>query len=172
MRVNEIKRTVEEVIRVEYIAEDGQVFKSEEECSKYEQSALFVVSSKLKKLNTKFINIADLLDEGSTENEVEIFDVQTSEDLENLRKYLYLKARKHGATENNIEEAFTSKDGTRTEYVFDSVTVGHEVIIFWNYEQDWFWVYRDGSIEGYLDYLRDRITKLIAPKNTKNLEDK
>ena len=33
MKVNEIKetKTVEEVVRVEYIAEDGQIFRSEEE---------------------------------------------------------------------------------------------------------------------------------------------
>ena len=37
MKRNEIKRerTIEEVVRVEYIAEDGQIFYNEEECKKY-----------------------------------------------------------------------------------------------------------------------------------------
>ena len=35
MRVNEIKETIERVVRVEYISEDGQVFYNEEECKKY-----------------------------------------------------------------------------------------------------------------------------------------
>ena len=36
MKKNEIKttRTIEEVVRVEYIAEDGQVFLNEDECRK------------------------------------------------------------------------------------------------------------------------------------------
>ena len=44
MKTNEIKRTIEEVVCVEYIAEDGQVFYDKEECKKYEESALFAVS--------------------------------------------------------------------------------------------------------------------------------
>ena len=51
MKMNEIKKTVEQVVRVEYIAEDGTVFSSEVECRTYEESALFVISNKLKKLN-------------------------------------------------------------------------------------------------------------------------
>ena len=53
MRKNEIKKTVEEIVGVEYIAEDGTIFNNKEECEKYEKSALFVVSNKLKRLNTK-----------------------------------------------------------------------------------------------------------------------
>lgn len=57
-----------------------------------------------------------------------------------------------------------SKDGTRNKHVFDSVTAGHEVMIFWNYDEDWFWVYNDGSINGYCEFFREKITKLITPK--------
>ena len=166
MKINEIKRerTIEEVVRVEYIAEDGQVFYNEEECKKYEESALFAVSKELKRLNVKDISVYSLLDEGSEEDEVEIFDVQTDRDLENLRRYLYLKARKNGASESSVKDCFTSEDGKRKDYVFDSVTKGHEVIVCWNYDCDWFWVHRDGSIEGYLSFLRDKMMKLITPE--------
>lgn len=165
MKRNEIKRTVEEVVRVEYIAEDGQVFYNEEECKKYEESALFAVSKELKRLNTKSYNsVMDLIGEGSDEDEVEIFDIQTEKDLENLRRYLYLTLRGNGLREDKAEECFTSKDGKRNDYVFDNVTFGHEVIICWSYDKDWFWVHRDGSIEGYLGYLRDKMTKLITPE--------
>lgn len=40
MRENEVKETREVVVRTEYVAEDGTVFRSEEECKKYEESAL------------------------------------------------------------------------------------------------------------------------------------
>ena len=168
MKVNEIKKTVEQVVRVEYVAEDGQIFYSKDECEKYEESALFAVSSRLKRLNTKELSVYDLLGEGSEECLIEIFDVQTDDDLETLRRYLYLKALKNGASEKYIDSYFTSKDGTNNEYVFDNVTKGHEVIIWWGWDMDCFNTYRDGSIEGYLNYLRDKWTKFITPETTEN----
>lgn len=171
MKINEIKRTetIEKVVRVEYIAEDGMVFYSEEECQAYEESALFVVSNKLKRLNNKWASIYDLIENGCEEDELEIFDVQTEEDLENLRRYLYLKAMKNGASDKCIKDAFTSPDGIkRKDFVFDSVTIGHEVLIFWSYEGDWFWVHKDGSLEGYLSWIRDKYTKIITPKEENN----
>ena len=167
MRKNEIKttKTIEEVVRVEYIAEDGQVFYNEEECKKYEESALFAVSKQLKKLNTKFASVYDLTESGCEEDELEIFDVQTEKDLELLRRYLYLKAMKHGAREKDIQECFTSADGVaRKDFVFDGVTVGHEVLVFWSYDQDWFWVHKDGSLEGYFSWVRDKYAKIVTPK--------
>lgn len=164
MKKNEIKRTIEEVVRVEYIAEDGTTFRDEAECRKYEESALFAVSKKLKKLNSKWAGQYDLIEQGCEEDELEIFDIQTDEDLDNLRRYLYLKAISNGASDKSIEDAFISKDGRRKNFVFDGVTVGHEVLIFWSYENDWFWVYGDGSLEGYFSCLRDRYTKIITSK--------
>ena len=167
MRKNEIKKTVEEIVGVEYIAEDGTVFNNKEECEKYEKSALFVVNNKLKRLNTKETYINDFNDEGSCDCELEIFDIQTEEDLNNLRRYLYLKAITNGATEKDIKDAFTSDDGKRENYVFDNVTIGHEVLVFWSYDKDWFWVYKDGSLNGYFESLKERYDKIITPKDDK-----
>ena len=168
MKKNEIKRTIEEVVRVEYIAEDGTTFRDEAECRKYEESALFAISRKLKKLNGKWASQYDLIEQGCEEDELEIFDVQTDEDLDNLRRYLYLKALNNGASDKSIKDAFTSDDGRRKDFVFDSVTIGHEVLIFWSYENDWFWVYGDGSLDGYFNWLRNKYTKIIAPKEENN----
>ena len=167
MRTNEIKRTEEVLVRVEYVAEDGTVFRDKEECAKYEESALFSVSSKLKRLTTKWTSHYDLF-EHCDEYELEIFDVQTEEDLENLRRYLYLKATKNGASENYIKDAFTPTDISRKNFVFDGVTIGHEVLIFWGYDADWFWVYGDGSLDGYFNWLRYKYTKIITPKEETN----
>ena len=164
MRKNEIKKTVEEIVGVEYIAEDGTIFNNKEECEKYEESALFVVSNKLKRLNTKETYINDFNDESSCDCELEIFDIQTEEDLNNLRRYLYLKAITNGATEKGIKDAFTSDDGKRENFVFDNVTIGHEVLVFWSYDKDWFWVYKDGSLNGYFELLKERYDKIITPK--------
>lgn len=166
MKKNEIKKTetIERVVSVEYIAEDGMVFYNEEECKKYEESALFAVSKKLKRLSGVNTSIYDFIEEGCEDNSLEIFDVQTEEDLETLRRYLYLTLCKNGASDNSIKECFTSVDGTRNNFVFDNVTCGHEVMIFWSYDEDWFWVYKDGSLNGYFDWLRDKYNKIVAPK--------
>ena len=168
MKKNEIKRTIEQVIRVEYIAEDGQVFYDEAECQKYEKSALFAVSKKLKRLSNANTSIYDLNEEGNEECGLEIFDVQTEDDLENLKRYLYLSLTKNGVSEKNIEYCFTSKDGARANYVFDGVTTGHEVLIFWGWEDDYFWVYGDGSLEGYFNWIKSNYTKIITPKEENN----
>ena len=165
MKTNEIKRTIEQVVRVEYIAEDGTIFRDEAECKKYEESALFVVSSKLKRLAN--VSQYDFHDDLSEEYGLEIFDVQTEEDLENLRRYLYLTLAKNGTSENSIKDCFTSETGNRKDFVFDNVTIGHEVLIFWGYDESWFWVYNDGSLEGYFSWLRDKYTKIITLKEEK-----
>lgn len=162
MRRNEVKKTIEQLVRVEYIAEDGTVFHDEEECKKYEESALFAVSRKLKRLSKQGTTQDQLCVDFSCEYDLEIFDVRTKDDLENLKRYLYLKARKNGASEKDIEGAFTSVDGTRKDFVFDGVTIGHEVLIFWSYDNDWFWVYKDGSLAGFFDYVRENYNKIIS----------
>lgn len=169
MKINEIRKTetIEKLVRTEYIAEDGTVFSNEEECKEYEESALFAISKELKRLTKDNTSQYEINDSFSCDDVVEIFDVQTERDLENLRRYLYLKMRKNGASEDRVKECFTSKDGKRNRYVFDNVTVGHEVMIFWNYEENYFWVYNDGSINGYCDFSRENITKLITPKEEK-----
>ena len=169
MRVNEVRKTetIEKLVRTEYIAEDGTVFSNEEECKKYEESALFAISKELKRLTKDNTSQYEINDNFSCDDTVEIFDVQTERDLENLRRYLYLKMRKNGASEDSVKECFTSKDGKRDKYVFDGVTAGHEVMIFWNYDGDWFWVYNDGSINGYCEFFREKITKLITQKEEK-----
>lgn len=164
MKKNEIKRTIEEVVRVEYIAEDGMVFYDEAEAQKYEESALFAVSKKLKRLSSQQTSIYSLLENGCEEDALEIFDVQTEEDLDNLRRYLYLTLSTNKADAYSLKACFTSENGARKDFVFDNVTIGHEVLIFWSYDKDWFWTYKDGSLEGYFSWLRDQYTKIITPK--------
>ena len=164
MRKNEIKETIEKVVRIEYVAEDGTPFYSEEECRKYEESALFAVNKKLKRLSSKKWTSQYDFNEHNDEEEFEIFDVQTEDDLENLRRYLYLKMTQNGARESEIKKCFTSENGKREKYVFDGVTTGHEVMIFWAYDRNWFWVYNDGSFNGYVEWLKERYLKIVTPK--------
>lgn len=159
MKVNEIKKTVEQVVRVEYVAEDGQVFYDKTECEKYEESALFAVSKQLKKLNKKGMTQYTIFDECNDDCLVEIFDIQTERDLENLRRYLYLKLSQVYTNHKYVEDHFIH---------FERITVGHEVIIWWSYDNDSFWFYGDGSINALLDKIRNNIMSAIKPKETEN----
>ena len=167
MKKNEIKKTIEQVVRVEYVAEDGTVFygaNGEEECRKYEESALFAVSKKLRRLNNGYASEYSLNETGSEDNELEIFDVQTEEDLENLKRYIYLKLINNGVSEDSAKSFFTAEYEDRKDFVFDNVTIGHEVLVFWSYGQDWVWTYKDGSLEGYFEWLRSKYNKIITPE--------
>lgn len=143
MRTEEIKET--KVIGTKYIADDGNVFYSQEECIKYEQSALFVAKSKLKVIaNT---NEEEMTGSGCYDYDVNVFDIQTQEDLDNLKAYLHLVLSTNKV--GDIESVFND-----SKYGFVNVTYGHEVIVWWSYEQDNFWIYGDGSIDAYVDYVR------------------
>ncbi len=156
MKVNEIKKMVEQVVRVEYVADDGTVFYDKKECEKYEESALFAIQKNLKRLHVAPITQYDLIEEGSDDSSLEIFDVQTEKDLENLKRYLYLVLSNNGVSETEINQYF--------EKQFSNITIGHEVIIFWYYEDDGFYVYGDGSLNGYFEYVKNKYTELTTPK--------
>jgi len=150
MRTEEIKET--KVIGTKYIADDGTVFYSQEECVKYEQSALFVAKSKLKVIaNT---NEEEMTGSGCYGCEVDVFDVQTQEDLDNLKAYLHLVL-----STNNVKDI--ESDFNDSKYGFVNATYGHEVIVWWSYEQDHFWIYGDGSVDAYVDYAKQLAVNTI-----------
>ena len=159
MRTEEIKET--KVVGTRYIADDGTVFLSQEECMKYEKSALFVTKSKLKLIaNTD----EEEFSVGSCcENKVEVFDVQTQEDLDNLKAYLHLVLSIHGF--GSFDDCFND-----SECGFGNVTFGHEVVIWWSYDQDYFWVHGDGSVDAYVEYAKQRALKTIEKYKTKEEE--
>lgn len=150
MKKNVIKKTVteERVIRTEYVAEDGTIFYDGEECLKYEKSALYAVSKQLKRINKRSITQNDFIPEGS-ESEVEVFDIQTEEDLRLLRQYLVLK----------------NYGGNTRDVLDEEVTCGHEILIFWNYDKDYSWTYGDGSLNGLLGWIRKCYTKTLEKSN-------
>lgn len=140
------------------------MFYDKNEAELYETSALFAASKSLKRLSPVSLSQFSLDDNRSEDEDLEIFDVQTEEDLINLKRYLYLALRRNGAAPNEIEYCFESKDGLRNNFVFSGVTPGHEVLIFWGYEKDHFWVYNDGSLEGYFKYIRENYEKILNMK--------
>ena len=81
--------------------------------------------------------------------------------------------RQAGASENDIKCCFESENGNRANFVFDGVTHGHEVLIFWSYDGNWFWVYGDGSLNGYFEWIRRNYEKILerSKPTTETKED-
>ena len=154
MKINEIKKTVEEVVRVEYIAEDGTVFHDKEECEKYEKSALAVVSSRLKRLDKKYTSWEDLLYFSYDDCKLEIFDIQDQEDLDNLCQYVVLTLSENHAYKDEIEYAPKKINGCG---------VGHEVMIFWGCDKEYITVIGNGSLNAYIERLKENYEKILNP---------
>lgn len=152
MKVNEIKETVEKVVRTDYIAEDGKVFHDEEECKKYEESALFVLSQDLK---IKTILKYDCMDDGCDAEYVRVFEVPTEKELEKLKRYLHLKAT----------------EGINLSGDLSNLTYGCKIITFWNYEDNYCWTYGDGSLEAYASHVKERMEEAITKAYSDNKED-
>ena len=171
MKINNITKMVEQLVRVEYIAEDGTVFGSQVECEAYEASALFVVSQKVKSMRLAVTNEYNFIEAGSEDNLLEVFDVKTQADLDALKQYLHLRLSKNRASEKTIRECFEDVNGTRANYVFNNVTPGHEVMIFWSYDEDWFWVYGDGSVKAYCEWVRMKYQKMLQGYQDENKKE-
>lgn len=157
MKTNVIKRTrtIEEVVRTEYIADDGEVFYNEEECKKYEESARYVLSKKIKRILS--CTEYDIDGEASSEYEVDIFNVETQEDLDNLKRYIYLK----------IKDNYSSYKFEELEKCMEKVTYGHEVIVHWCYDCDGIWVAGNGSIDDYGNSFKNTVWNLIKSEKEK-----
>lgn len=143
--------------KIEFIAEDGTVFRSEKKWKKYEESALLAISKELKRLDNKKNRTSeyDIYNGCSDEYLVEIFNAETERDIENIRRYVYLKAL------SNISYA------RKEDVDLPNITAGHEVIIHWNYDGSSCWAIGNGSIDAFCGYIRENLMSLITPKEEK-----
>lgn len=156
MKVKEIKKTIEQVVNTQYIAEDGEIFYTKEECEKYEQSALFVLSKSLNRIDDGNVSQYGLIGEGYDDTYIEIFNIQNDDELEKLKRYLYLKIQQNGSY-SNIDDMIKDM----------KLTSGHEIIIFFNYDFDYCWCKGDGSLNAFLENVKTRYNNIINPKEDK-----
>lgn len=143
MRENKITRTVEEVNG--YYADDGTWFREKDECKKYEESAKMVVFKMIKDKMIAKTNIYNLLGEGSEDDAVEIFKVDSLETVELLNRYTTL----------------STYDKTAP---FASDMIGKDIIIQWNYERDW--CYCHDTIDDLLLKIKGNYEKAISKETT------
>lgn len=78
------------VYDIVYMATDGTEFTTEEECKKYEQSALCVLLSKYKPLVITTVNEYELLSYGNEDCVVDVVKITTQEDVDLVKQLRYL----------------------------------------------------------------------------------
>lgn len=134
--MKEIKkeRTITETY-YEYEAIDGEIFKTKEECEKYDKSARAVLQSKYKKLVLKETNEYNLFDIGSEDNTVEIIKVGSQKDLD-LVKQMYYMYNSHLDPKNPNE-------WTKIEFENMDNALKNKDILFIGrgYDDESFWIY-------------------------------
>lgn len=151
MKINKKEITRTETV-MEYIAEDGSVFEDKEECKRYEESALFAAKSTLKKLNSRSLDVYEIFGVAYGDTHLEIYDIQTTEDLMRLKMYCRL----------------LTSEGVGSS--LEKITSGHEVAIFFSYYYDYCWTYADGSIEGIIQNIKEKF-KLAVYKDTNETKE-
>ena len=163
MTVKEIKETVETVVRTDYIAEDGTVFHSEEACKEYEGSALYAVTSQLKCLNRRMVTSEDVFPDGGCYGCIEVFNVETSNDLTLLKQYVQLTMKQNCATDKEVEWCMSGGGYDRMENTVSlkNLTYGHPVILFWSEDMDSCWACGDGSFAAMIAWIQDRFKRVF-----------
>lgn len=111
--MKEIKktRTIEEVTG--YEAFDGTEFTTKEECEKYENSAIGVVTKELEKLfiDERFVEcqIYEHFGYGSEEFEYAIVDIKNDDDLRIINQYYELQSKGNIKSESLISRDYIGK---------------------------------------------------------------
>ena len=89
MKVNEVKETREVVVKTEYVATDGKIFDSREECQKYEKTCKCVIMSAYKPLVNGTISEYGLYEEcGCEEFYYDLVEIKNENDREIVNKAL------------------------------------------------------------------------------------
>lgn len=145
--VETIERTITEE-KVTYIAADGTVFASEEECLKYEKTAECVIKKMYKEIlvsQTTQWHITN--EEGSDEYRVDFVKITSNEDLGAALKYYTFKSYNDDISDVKL----TTED------------IGKTVMIGFNYDEDYCW--RIGTIDEYVDRIKKACIKELEKVN-------
>lgn len=118
-----MKKERKEIIRKEYeeiyIAEDGTVFASEEECRKYEDTAKFVINNKLEKMRVgnKIGNMEERHWDWGCEDNLFCVSIKNDDDLHNVNMWIAYHSVYAGGP---IYEKYDSS----RKFQFDSDAIG------------------------------------------------
>lgn len=147
-----------------YVSNDGSIFFYEEDCRNYERleevkNMMAEISPQLKRMvDTRGIYLNTINYDTADDVTVEIFNIETEDDLKLLKEYILLKEQIHY---NNTCEPTVSEIKQSIKTQFTDVTCGHEVMVFSDWRGAGFWLCGDGSIDGYCNCLKEEFLNFI-----------
>lgn len=153
-----IMKIVKEDYDTIYVSNDGSTFFYEEDCRNYERLAeiknmVAEILSQLKRMtDEKSIHLCTINYDAADDVTVEIFNIETEDDLKLLKEYILLKEQIHYG---EARKSIVSEIKQSTKEQFTGVTCGHEVMVFSDWRGTGFWLCGDGSIDGYCNYLKE-----------------
>lgn len=135
MRVNEVKETREVVVKTEYIAIDGTIFRTKEECEQWEKSYECTLTCSMKKIPHIETNGEDAyLQCGGCDEEVWIIKPRDFEDIKVINAYTE-------ATCCGCKANLTQED------------IGKLIAMNFGYDHDWCGVYK---VDEYLNCIKNQ----------------
>lgn len=151
MKVNEIKQTKEVVVSTEYIANDGKIFRTKEECEQWEKTYECTLGLSMKKIPHIETNGEDAYVQcGNCDDEVWIVKPRDFEDIKVINAYTEV-----------------SCCGCKADLTQDDI--GKTIILNFGYNHDWCDVIR---VEPYLKNITKKFeeyeSKLRGNENVRN----
>lgn len=138
MKINEVKETREVVVRTEYVAVDGTVFASRENCEKWEKSYECTLTQSMKAIpHIETNGETAYLQGGNDSDEVWIVKPRDFEDIKIINAYTETLC--YGCKSNLTQD-----------------DIGKMIALNFGYDHDWCGVYR---LEGYLESIRNTYEK-------------
>lgn len=155
-----MKENTREIIKKEYVTEyvayDGVVFKSKEECEKYEESAEMVLYTKYKPLVITRKTEDEIYNVGSCEYEIDVIKISKEEDIETLMRLYYIY--------NNYSSARTEERMQETRTRLTTYFNNEDIILVGRgcgYDK-----YDQFCFIGFLQEVINRITKMCNDKDS------
>ena len=141
-----------------YVASDGQEFRNEEECRKYEESAECTINTMLRKIMVKEAIEEDMLGFGSCDCTYEVYLPKTEDDKKHLMQMFFMK-NGHIKTTNDTNRGYI----TRADSLIDrAIKENDYLVISRGYDYDGFWVV------GTLHSMQEQLAFFCEPKKEEN----
>lgn len=148
-------KTERKVYDIHYEAIDGTLFTNREECEAYEGSARLVLKERFSKLVVDTSTEYDLFSAGSSEEDVYVVKVSSTNDINLVLQYYIL-------TNSWVQDSDTGKEMIKelSEKLEEALAKDEVIFIGENYEGD---LYLIDNLSGIMS----KLSKFIKPKKAK-----
>lgn len=143
-----------------FIANDGTEFKDKEECKKYEESALGVLSAKYHPLVVGTTTEECIYNAGNGDNTIAIVKVSTDEDADLMLQMFFMFNEYYRNKFNKGDKGAVAKVEEVKRHINAAKESGEPLIVDRGYDEDDFWVF--GTCSTICEDIRNNIKKAMS----------